>query len=111
MATIDWARLVADIEEELLRTSQNVAGVRTLPDQIEIRLGTHYAAAKPVLARVIVEIGEALVAWAARNRYAWGSKVAPQLNASLSSDSETIIRTRYSPPEVTTPGCGDQESR
>ena len=109
MASLE--RVLARVQEELLRRSQRVDGREVLPDEVTVELGEGMTALRSVLDAVAEEFGEALVEWArARGAVWYGEATGPRLSLEITASEESSVRVRYSASGNVSPWGASEEA-
>ena len=90
-----WQTLLADLQHELLRLSQEVAGQRVLPNVIEVEVpAVEMRRFAPAVEAIAAEIGESLVAWQEQEGLAWFGEAGPDLSLALTdTDRQSVLCT------------------
>lgn len=82
--TNPWKDLVATVEFELLRLSQEVDGRHVLPNTAHVRAPERrFEPLTPVLEAATGEVGAALAAWARERGHGWYRDLGPFLTIEL----------------------------
>lgn len=106
-----WRSLLRDLQAELDRNSQEVAGRSVLPNAVDVTLpATQFEPWTPILGAVTAELGTALAEWAVAGRRGWYDETGPLVTVHLEDGArpQIVCEFRKAAPQQLTPS---RESR